>query len=225
MEGEPSRWPATVGALAMVAGAALIAASAGNHPPRPRVLGEMLVPTTTSTARATAGTDASSPPTSRVATARRANTTTTRGPEPSTSTTRTAVEPSTSTSASVAGSTSTTAPTEPCPAGAPVADIRTWDVGGESGGPWHVTVTGVVVNRTGAAVDVGPVAVTISRADGDTYVVPADARPTPDPSTVADDGEATWRWEGDVPAGSAPAGAHAGVTDWSWVGAPPGCGD
>lgn len=230
MEGEPSRWPAIVGVLAIVVGAVLMAASAGNDPPRPRVLGEMLVATTTtSAAPAAAETDGLSPSTSRAARVRPTTTTTARASvwtSPSTSSTTSTPSDSSPSSAPPSDSSSTSTPTtEPCPSGAPVADVRAWDGGTDGGGTWHVTVTGVVINRTGATVDVGPVAVTIERVGGDAYVVPAGSRPPPDPSTVADGGESTWRWEGDVPVGGEPAGAYAGVTDWSWVAVPPGCGD
>jgi hypothetical protein len=220
---EASRWPATVGVLAMVAGAVLMAVSGRSEPPRPRVLGEMLVSTTTSVAPGLVHAETSSPSTSRrPATLRHATTTT--------ATSMSVPGASTSTTAASSSSSSTPPPTSTsttvaCPSGAPVADVRTWDDSAEVGGAWHVTITGVVTNRTGAAVHVGAVAVTIERADGDTYAVPADARPAPDPPTVADGGESAWRWEGDVPAGSAPSGPHAGVTEWSWVAAPPGCGD
>jgi hypothetical protein len=222
--GEPSRWPATIGVLAMVVGAVLMALSAGNDPPRPRVLGEMLVATTTTVpVRETADTDA--PSTSRATTPRRVTSTTrpaASGGAATTSTTEAPPSTSSSTSPPPTSPATSTPTTQPCPSGAPVAQVRTWD-GGSGGGAWHVTVSGVVTNRTGAAARVGPVAVTIERADGDTYVIPADERPTPDPSTVADGGEATWRWEGDVPAGTAPVGARAAVTEWTWVDAPPGC--
>jgi hypothetical protein len=225
VEGEPSRWPAIIGVFAMVAGAALMAVSAGSDPPRPRVLGEMLVATTTtSVAPATVRIDGSSPSTSRAPRVRQTTTTahatSASSPAP-TSTTTTNAPAAPSSPSSTSPSTSTT---EPCPSGAPVADVGTWDSATDGDGTWHVTVTGVVVNRTGATVDVGPVAVTIERASGDAYVVPAGSRPTPAPSTIGDGGESTWRWEGDLPAGGEPTGAHAGVTDWSWVAAPPACG-
>jgi hypothetical protein len=222
VEGEPSRWPATIGVLAIVTGAVLMAVSAGNEPPRPRVLGEMLVATTTTMPpRETSGTDA--PSTSRAATPR--HTTTTHGTATATtSTTQTTPSTSTTPPSSSPPSTSTpTSTTEPCPSGAPAAEVRTWDGGSDGASTWHVTVSGVVTNRTGAAARVGPVAVIVERADGETYVIPADERPVPDPSTVADRGEAAWRWEGDVPAGAAPTGAHAAITEWTWADAPPGC--
>lgn len=223
MEGEPSRWPATIGVLAIVIGAVLMAASAGNEPPRPRVLGEMLVATTTTSgAPATVGTGGSSPSTSRATTKPHPTTTTSHPTASSTSIALPADAASTSSSSSTPPSTSTPT-TQPCPSGAPVAEVRTWDGGSGGNGTWHVSVTGVVTNRTGAAARVGPVAVTIERTDGDTYVIPPDERPTPDPSTIADDGEATWQWEGDIPAGAAPGNAHAGVTEWTWTDAPSRC--
>jgi hypothetical protein len=227
VESEPSRWPATIGVLAIVAGAVLMAVSAGNEPPRPRVLGEMLVATTTTLpVRDVGGTGA--PSTSRATAPRRATATTRPAAPAAGATTSTAEAPPSSSSTSSTPPPSNPPPTstpttQPCPSGAPVADVGSWDGGSESSGTWHVRAGGVVTNGTGAAVRVGPVAVTIELADGGTYAVPADERPVPDPSSVADGGAATWSWEGDVPAGAAPTGAHAAVTEWAWTDAPPGC--
>lgn len=101
--------------------------------------------------------------------------------------------------------------------------MRSWDGGTDGGGTWYVTVTGIVSNRTGAATDVDAVAVVFARADGSTYEVPGDERPLPTPRTIADRAEATWRFEGRVPAGAEPVDVTVAVGDWRWTDPPGHC--
>jgi hypothetical protein len=102
--------------------------------------------------------------------------------------------------------------------------VRTWDGGADANGVWHVTVTGVVTNRTGATVEVEAIAIVFTRADGSTYEVPAEQRPQTEPRTIADGAEAAWRFDGTVPPGAELTDVTAAVAAWRWPARPAGCG-
>jgi hypothetical protein len=225
--GGARRAPAVAGIVAMVVGAVLIGVAVTDPASRPEVLGEVVTaPTTTSippapTSPTTAprGQLPSTPEFS--ARNRRETPPTTEKLQPSTPTSRSTSTstptstPASSTPTSTASSTSTsTTAVAPCPAGEPVAAVRTWDAAADADGVWHVTVTGVVSNRTGATVEVDAVAIVFTRADGSTYEVPPEQRPRPDPPVVNDGGEASWRYDGAVPSGAQPTGVTAAVAGW-----------
>lgn len=213
-----------VGAVAMLVGALLlvVAAGRGGGPPRPHVLGEALVATTTTlTTPAPSG----SPATSATAVSG-APATPTSAPRPPSS-----GSPATTTVTTAPAATATTRPPKPpattrpsCPSGAPAAELRTWEAHTDGDGVWHVSVRGVVTNRTGAAVAVDHVAIRIERANGSSYDVPADDRPAPDPTTVADRAESTWQFDGVVPAGASPKDVRPAIAGWRWTDAPSRCG-
>ena len=218
------RAPLIVGVAAMVLGAVLIAVAVTDSPSRPQVLGETITaptttPTSTPASTSTGPTRGIPPPQSQFSGARGAKTATTvedaRSASTSTSSTTTSTAtPPTSTSTT----SSTTAP--PCPTGQPVAVVRTWDGAAAADGVWRVTVTGAVTNRTGATVEVDAVALVFTRADATTYDVPAEQRPQPEPRTIADGAEASWRFDATIPPGAEPTDVAAGVSAWRRPAAP-----
>lgn len=213
-----SRAPSVVGAIAIAVGGVLLAVSGSDRPVRPRVLGDVLVATTTTTTADAPRTAATAPAAPEPAPVVRPA----RPARPVTSVPPTSV---TSTTAPVTDTTEAVPPTsspdttllEPCPTGEPLAEPGAWDASADGAGTWYVTVPGVVTNPTGADVEVDAIAVVVTRADGSTYEIDPAERPVPDPRTVPDGGTATWRFVGQLPPGEAPTSVDAAVTTWRYA--------
>lgn len=229
-EGARRTGPVVAAALAIVLGLVLLRVAGGDGPLRPRVLGEAIDAATTTTAPAPPPPPATATPTSRPhrTPAPSPGTVPERTTEPAAPATSitdgsTVTPRDTSVATTVPPARPTTTAAPPCPAGAPAADMRSWAGATNEDGDWTLRVSGIVANRTGATVDVGTVRITFTRDDGSTYEVPESEWPSPEPTTVGDDAETSWTWEGRVPAGPAVTGVVVSLSGWRWTDAPAGC--